>query len=273
MEPVTMAIIATATFGAVTALTVFVRQLLLSRDKNLNDKAHRRALSQETHELEKIRSEMASSKRFDSHYQVLGANKDAIQYLDQKIDEILNKKFELIQRYATLAVKESTEIVDGKPVAERKALCDLLRDEIKQEIQFYDSELEQLQKRRASIWESHSELQEYLLAQETDRNDKLDSLFQRHTSMLEKIYLRHHEESEQTNAKVIDAGTESIRIMTAPLQFLLKLFKPSTGISRSRAREELDSRSEVARAEQDLNEELRPENEQVEKEPEMDLTI
>ena len=83
MEPLTMAIIATATFGAVTALTVFVRQLLLSRDKSLNDKAHRRVLSQETRELEKIRSEMASSKRFDSHYQVLGANKDATQYLDQ----------------------------------------------------------------------------------------------------------------------------------------------------------------------------------------------
>lgn len=273
MEPVTMAIIATATFGAVTALTVFVRQLLLSRDKSLNDTAHRRALSQETRELEKIRSEMASSKRFDSHYQVLGANKDATQYLDRKIDEILDKKFDLIQRYATLAVKESTEIVDGKSVAERKALCDLLRDEIKQEIKFYDQELEQLQKRRAAIWESHSELQDYLLTQETGRNDKLDALFQRHTSMLEKIYIRHHDESEQSNAKTIDAGTESIRIMTAPLQFLLELFRPSTGISQRRAREELDSRAEVARAERDLSGEVRPGKEPAEKESEMGLTV
>jgi len=81
MEPLTVAIIGTAIFGAVTALSVFVRQILLSRDKGLNDKAQERALSQETHELEKLRTQMGSNKRFDSHYHVLGANKDAIQYL------------------------------------------------------------------------------------------------------------------------------------------------------------------------------------------------
>jgi len=50
MEPVTIALICSAAFGAVVALSVFIRQLILSRDKNLNDKAQRRALTQEANE-------------------------------------------------------------------------------------------------------------------------------------------------------------------------------------------------------------------------------
>ena len=84
MEPVTIALICSAAFGVVVALSVFIRQLILSRDKNLNDKAQRRALTQEANELEKMREQMQSNKRFDSHYRVLGSNKDAIVYLDNK---------------------------------------------------------------------------------------------------------------------------------------------------------------------------------------------
>lgn len=254
MEPVTIAILATATFGVVTALTVFVRQLLLSRDQKMNNKAQRRALSRETQELEKIRSEMASAKRFDSHYKVIGENKEAIQYLDHKIDEILNKKFELVHRYAKLATKESEAMVDGQSQVERKALCDMLREEINQEIKFYDKELEQLQQRRASIWQTHTDLQEYLITQETSRNDKLDGLFHRHTSMLEKIYVRHHDQAENHSKQSIEAGTESIRFLTAPLKYILQWFKPSTGVSKEKAHQELISRREVQRMEQELNE-------------------
>lgn len=113
MEPVTIALICAASFGAVVALSAFIRQLLLSRDKNLNDEAQRKAINQEAGELEKMREQMQSNKRFDSHYKVLGANKDAIIYLDNKIEDILRKKAHLVERYAQVSLKESGAIVEG----------------------------------------------------------------------------------------------------------------------------------------------------------------
>ena len=47
MEPVTIAIIGAVVFGVVVAVSAFVRQLILSRDKNLNDKAQNKALELE----------------------------------------------------------------------------------------------------------------------------------------------------------------------------------------------------------------------------------
>lgn len=96
MEPVSIALICTAALGAVVILAAFIRQILLSRDKQLNDMAQSRALTQEVMELEQIRTQMQNEKRFDSHYQVLGANKEAIRYIDNKIEEILNKKQSLL---------------------------------------------------------------------------------------------------------------------------------------------------------------------------------
>ncbi|WP_133128249.1 hypothetical protein [Legionella nagasakiensis] len=253
MEPVTIAIIGTVVFGAVTALSIFVRQLLLSRDKMLNDKAQQRALAQETHELEKMRMQMENGRRFDSHYQVLGANKDAIQYLDQKIEEVLNKKLALIHRYSEMAAKQSSAIVEGETFADRKAICDRLRQEVDYEIEFYNKELEQLQARRASIWDSHADLQEYLLEQEKSRNRQLDGIYRRHTSVLEKIYIRHNENAEHVATTSIDAGTQSFKLLTEPLQFLLQFFRLSSNITPQKAKDEAASRHDVEDAESDIN--------------------
>ncbi|AHE67429.1 hypothetical protein [Legionella oakridgensis] len=254
MEPVTIAIIGTMVFGAVTALSIFIRQLLLSRDKMLNDKAQMRALTQETRELEKMRMQMENGRRFDSHYQVLGANKDAIQYLDQKIEEILSKKLALIHRYAEAASKQSLATIQGETPEERKIICDKLRQEVDYEIAFYDKELEQLQARRASIWDSHADLQGYLLEQEKTRNRQLDDIYRRHTSVLEKVYIRHNENSEHVATASIDAGTQAFKLLTQPLQFLLQFFRLSSNITPQKAKEEADSRSEVEDAERDINE-------------------
>lgn len=186
MEPVTIALICAASFGAVVALSAFIRQLLLSRDKNLNDEAQRKAINQEAGELEKMREQMQSNKRFDSHYKVLGANKDAIIYLDNKIEDVLRKKAQLVDRYAQVSLKESGAIVEGGISIERKDACDRLKKEIDEEIKFYDSELLHLQQRRTSLWDTHTDLQEYLLGQEKSRNESLDHLYKQHTSLLEK---------------------------------------------------------------------------------------
>ena len=58
MESAIIALVCVTVFGVVGILSAFIRQLLLSREKRLNDLAQQRALQQETHELEKIRQEM-----------------------------------------------------------------------------------------------------------------------------------------------------------------------------------------------------------------------
>lgn len=254
MEPVTIALICAASFGAVVALSAFIRQLLLSRDKRLNDEAQRRALAQETDELKKMREQMESNKRFDSHYKVLGANKDAIAYIDTKIEDILHKKTALVDRYAQISIKESGAIVRGEVSAERKAACDRLKKEIDQEIKFYDKELEHFQQRRTSLWDTHTDLQEYLLEQEKARNASLDTIYQKHSGLLEKVYIRHIDASEQIAKKTIDAGTSSFKQMvTAPLQFLLQYFNISTGIGLDQSKMESDARGDVEKAEDDIN--------------------
>lgn len=254
MEPVTIAVICTVVFGAVTALSVFVRQLLLSRDKNLNDLAQQRALLQESTELENLRTQMGSNKRFDSHYQVLGANKEAIEYIDTKIQRILDKKMELIQRYAQMTLNESSAIIDGGQSPERKAVCDLLKNEIDHEIRFYEIELQELQAQRASIWDSRLDLQGYLIAHEESRNENLDKLYVGHTGLLEKIYMRHDRSTERFAEQTLEAGTRSFKdTLMAPIRFLQQYFKMSSNISPNKMADEKAARERVSDREKEIN--------------------
>ena len=254
MDPISIALICAASFGAVVALAAFIRMMMLSRDKHLNDEAQRRALTQETGELEKMRKQMLNSKRFDSHYKVLGANKDAIIYLDTKIDDILHKKTQLIERYAQVSIKESGAIVGGAASPIRKNACDRLKKEIDEEIKFYDSELKNLQKRRTTLWDTHTDLQEYLLGQEKARNESLDFIYKQHSGLLEKVYIRHIDNSEHIAKHSIEAGTSAFKSMVwAPIQFLLQYFNISTGVVIDRSQMENDARDDVENAENDVN--------------------
>ncbi len=254
MDPLSIALICAASFGAIVTLAAFIRMFMLSRDKEANDDAQRRALTQETAELEKMREQMQSSKRFDSHYKVLGANKDAIMYLDTKIEDILHKKTQLVDRYAQISIKESEAIVDGTPSSERKAACDRLKLEIDEEIKFYDKELQHLQERRTALWDTSDDLQEYLLQQEKSRNASLDFIYKQHSGLLEKVYLRHIDNSEHVAKQSIDAGTSIFKTaFWAPIQFLLQYFNISTGIAPDKSQMENDARDEVEKAEGDIN--------------------
>jgi len=152
-----------------------------------------------------------------------------------------------------MTLKESSAIIGGDPLPERKAVCDLLQQEIDHEISFYDRELEQLQARRAAMWDAHSELQMYLLEQEKNRNEKLDVIYQTHTGVLEKIYIRHNDNVEHVAKDTIDAGTKSFKYLLGPLQLFLQYFRLSSGIAPDRAAGERASRENVADIERDIN--------------------
>lgn len=225
MEPFAIAIIGALVFGVVTTLAVFIRQLILSRDKRLNDKAHYRALELENSTLARMRVEFDTFKRFDAHYQVLGKNRDAIEYLDNKIEEILNKKLALIHRYSAISLEASASIIDGNLSQDKKNVCDILRDEIDNELKMYDDEIAKLQKERAKRWDAHNDLQKSLIEQEANRNKELNKLYHKHTSILEKLFIRHNDGIDDIATKTIESGSKDMAFIMAPLQFLLKLFR------------------------------------------------
>jgi hypothetical protein len=254
MDPIIVALICAASFGAVASIAAFVRQLILSRDKNLNDEALRRAQAQSAAQLEKMREQMQSHNRFDSHYKVLGTNKEAITYLDNKIEEILNKKIALIERYSLLIVKESGAIVSGQMSRERKEVCDKLKLEVDKEIKFYDGELLHFQKRRTALWDTHKDLQENLLKQEKMRNASLDEIYKQHSSLLEKIDLRYNENAEHVAIQSINAGTSTFKaVIMAPIHFLLQYFTLSSGIYLTQAQIEQAARDDVKDMEDEIN--------------------
>lgn len=254
MDPVIIALICAASFGVVVALSVFIRQLLLSRDKKLNDEAQKQALAQETEDLKEMRKQMQSSQRFVSHYDVLGDNKNSIRYIDDRIEAILNKKVQLIDSLSQEILKESAAIVEGQYSVERRALNEQLRAQREEEIRYYDKELEHFQKERAALWDTHADVQESLINQEQLRNKNLDEIYKQHTGLMEKIYLRHEDEREHVVQQSIEAGTASFKeIIMAPIQFLMRFFGPSTGISIGQVQIEKAARDEVTKAEDEIN--------------------
>jgi hypothetical protein len=258
MEPIVVALICTAVFGTVVILAAFLRQILLSRDKRLNEEAQIRAMAQRAEELDKIRKQMHSTPRFQAHYQLFGENKKAIENLDKKIEAILRKKEKLVERYAKLAMKESNEIISkGEASNERKVACDKVRQVIDSELTFYDSELRLLQKYRTDLFGTQVEFGRHLLAQEKARNANLDAIYKQHSALLEKLYLRHIEIDEGVAIETIKAGTATFKdLLLAPIQFLGQFFGGGIGmpnISLVQTRVERKSRTDVEQAEKDIN--------------------
>lgn len=255
MEPVTIAIICVVAFGVVLALSAFIRQLLLSRDKLLNDKAQKIALQLEIQQLEKMRAEMYSSERADINYEMLGENKEAIKYLDEKINDILQKKAELIQRYADIVTKVSLAIIEGNQSSERKELCDNLKAGIDKQLLQYDKELEQLQERRTTECNQRGGLQTHLLDHEKQRNKHLASMYKRHTNLLEKIYLRHIEQSEVVAVKNTEGSSDTYKhALTGTAEMMKSCFSAPSNLQHSQSVEEIKKRRKIYTIQEELNE-------------------
>jgi hypothetical protein len=256
MESVTIAIISATLFGVIDSLTTFIRWLISGRDKHLNVLAQKRALAKKACELETRRRKIFSNKRFDSHYQVLGDNKHAIQYLDQKIDETLKKKAEIIERYVQLTIQESSAIIAESRTLDRKIVQEQIKEKIDNEIRSRNKEILKLQNRRANLWDSHFELQDYLLEQECMQNKYLDNAYQQQSDMFEKIHFRHNEENLYCGKYSIEAETTSFKMIEAPMNFLLGIFKLSSDISDLCSAKQTLARKEILAFEADINNEI-----------------
>ena len=258
MEPVSIALICAAVFGTVMVIAAFLRQILLSRDKKLNDEAQSRALTQEALELEKIRIQMQNNHRFINHYNMLGDNKEVIEYLDAQIDRIFKEKAKCIELYGHKVLEKSMAIVSSGGIsAEVKAACDQLRESCELLIEMYDTELKGIQDKRAAEWGNHTLLQQKILEQEAARNASLDEVYKQHSSILEKVFLRHIDAGEIFAVKGIEAGTTSFKdMLMAPINLLMAYFGRVAvvpGISVTHTKVEHVARMNVDHAEKEIN--------------------
>lgn len=274
MEPVTIAIISITVFGILGLLTAFIRQLLVSRDKKLNDEANLRALKEETDVLDKLRLQMIATPRFNYHHQAIDHNKDALSRVEGRIEEIFQKKLALIERYSKIARDESEAIMQGKIDDGRKRDCEMLKQEIDEQLKFYENELNTLQAQRKALWGNHKELDQYLIAQEAARNKSLDELYHRHSLLLEKIYLRHNENIEEVAKHGIKATTSTFHdALIGPLTSLMAYFKKSDSVDLNQAEKETEARKKVEEANHDLDDSLEPDEPEALPSPEKKSSI
>ncbi|MCH9689782.1 MAG: hypothetical protein K0U10_03915, partial [Gammaproteobacteria bacterium] len=183
------------------------------------------ALKQESLTLENVREQQESDKRFYAHYDILEKNKELIEKLDTKIATLLEKKLGLIKSYSEMVERESRFMIQNLYPFSEKKTPSVLCQEFHKSFQSYETELTSLQTHRTSLWSTHKNFQQHLLTEEKERNKKLDALYARHTTVLEKIYLSHLESTDTIDKVSIEAGKQSFaQSILYPLQFLTSFF-------------------------------------------------
>ncbi|MCH9756014.1 MAG: hypothetical protein K0U37_02320 [Gammaproteobacteria bacterium] len=237
-------LLCTASIAIIGGIGAILWQTLLSRDKELNQKAHLRALKKEAKDLKKLRKQQENYSGFQAHYDILGENKEAIQRIDNKIDTLFEKKLQLIKSYEEMVQQESSSIIKSlNPFSDKKKPSVLCKN-FQEKFQLYEAELASLQAHRATLWGVRTDFQKHLLEEENSRNKRLDDLYHRHTVLLEKVYLGHIKSTEEIDKASIEAGTKSFKYSVFyPFQFLTSFFgaqkksdilKNTTGETRSR---------------------------------------
>lgn len=248
MEPTISFFICTTVLGLGTLGLIFIRNLMLSRDKKLNDKAERLSLEQETKALSKFRKEMVSNKPFTAHYLALEDNREELKQINNKIAELSNTKLDLVHRYTAMTLRGPLLLIDKDGSNQQKFEAEKIN--VNDQIQFYENELKQLQSRRATLWGERNGLVNQLLEQEKKRNNSLHEIYNTHTTLLEKLYLMHSQHSEHIATKTIEASTQALKLLLYPLNKLLQYLKPSLF---AKAKNEKQKRKEVTWIEKTIN--------------------
>ena len=209
MDTYLFILLCTLSIAIIGGIGAFLLQLLLSRDKQLHQSAHLKALEKESEILEKLRAQQENSQHFSAHYKILTKNKKAIQSIDRKIDALFDKKLQMIHSYGEMVHQSATSMIkEFNPFSQKKKSASL-KEHFAKSFQLYEAELEALQKRRASLWDIRADFQKNLLDEEKARNKKLDDLYSRHTDLFEKVYLSQIKSAEMIDKASIDAGKQA----------------------------------------------------------------
>lgn len=242
-------------FGVVGIISTFVRQLLLSREKNLNDLAQQRALQQEFDFLATVGQELSQYKRNTVDYYALGIHKEFIQNLNQQIDVLLKNQYALIAEYTVIVKNKSFSIIQAKGVkTEDKKRYDIQKQNLDEKLHFLQTEIETLQNQRAYLLDNHKDFLQYTIAQEKSHDKKLASYYKQQMEILEKFYLRHHQNALTAAEKKTDLNTTTFKtILLAPIYFLMSAFNISTEVNPDTMEAETKARNEVYKWQLSIN--------------------
>ncbi|MDF1646928.1 MAG: hypothetical protein P1U61_08135 [Legionellaceae bacterium] len=225
MDIYILILICTLGVAAIGGIGALLWQLVLSRDKRLNQKAHLKALEKESEALNHLREQQESSQRFQAHHEILDKNKESIEALDKKIDALFERKISMIKSYGEMVQQESASMIQNFNLFASTKMPSALCDNFHKTFEAYETELATLQEQRANLWTTQTDFQKHLIEEERIRNEKLDDLYYRHTALLEKIYLSQAKNIEEIDKASIEAGTESLKYsIFYPFQFLTSFF-------------------------------------------------
>ncbi len=255
MEIFTTLIICTAIFGMASIAAAFIHQLLVSRDKDLYDKAQLRAIRQEAGELTQLREQMKQRNcSGDIRCKILQQQSEDVAHLDARIAHVFRCKEKIIQKYANLAIQPVLELAEKDalpPIAEPASL----QDAIKKDLNSLDAELLSLQQQRRHIWQSETGLQHDLVSEENAHNHRLDDLYDKHSTLIEKAYASQADVSGTLAAMNMRSSSEIFsNIIRNPLQVLKTfLFQRSRESTFDTSQQEVLA---VKVAEEDINNEF-----------------
>ena len=254
MEPITITLIAAVSVCGIVAMSVFIRQLFLSRNQRVNEEAQNKALSLEADELVRLRMEVQRSQKYDSYYQLLGKNKESIRYIDSRIDDIIEQKAELIQRYSQTVLTNSQYMGDHKKSSKIKKDCNHLKEVLDEQIRGFDQQIKSLQTQRAELWDMQEGISNKVMRQEEARYKKMDTIYEKHSQILEKMYVKHNDIRENTTAKILDSGNFAFKqIVLAPFKFLLGLFSKTKNVDPEQVEQETTSREDVLEMQRNIS--------------------
>jgi hypothetical protein len=255
MDPYILILLCTLSISIVGSIGAFLWQLLLSRDKQLNQRAHLGALEKEASVLETLRGQQEGDTRFRAHYDALANNSKSIELINEKINEILEKKLQLIKEYAEMVKEESSSMIRNFSFFLSSTAPSILSDTYHQTLDSYEMELTALRTQRDKLWTISREFQAELLSAESNRNEKLDTLYSTHTALLGKVYLAQARNSDEIEKASINAGSTAFKYsIFYPLQLLASFFglHKSPDILRS-TEDETKARTFVQAVENEIN--------------------
>lgn len=254
MEPITIVLLTAAAITGIVALSAFIRQLFINRNQKIMEESQRRALAMEAKQLSKIRNEMREESTPNLHYQLLGENKEAIRYIDNRIDGLMQRKLDLIDKYTQTVSKKAALIQADEMTETDMKSCQQLKSVVDDQLQAIDGQITQLREQRKQLWTDRKDLHEKVMEKEEKRQVRMNTVYKSHTSALEKLYAKHNEIRQSHTSEVLQSGNMTFKsILMAPIRFLQAVFFPSTlNIDEQQAARESEARQHVGAAQSHL---------------------
>lgn len=236
MEIFLIGLICTAVFGVILSIAAFIRQLMLSRDKQLNDLALNKAFDLAAEKLGEMRQQR---ENFNTKFPLDFCVKQ-IEDISTDIKYYIAVKEALVSKFKDCNKNNNS----GQLNVNALTLSD--QDAALEKV---ETIILELIKSKHKWGEAYYEMQK----EKTTNDRETNALFSQHTIILEKTISNNNENSEKITKELIDAGKESFQnYITLPFQAFINYFRLTKDSSPEQFEKEKTSRQKVVTTEKEL---------------------